>query len=314
MRDFKEYKKNYNATKLHYGKKIFDKQLSSLEGEDITIDGIEVRCLVINDENIYNEKKEFRTICMRQDVECRHGSYIIYKGENYIVVTDIDDHYYYKSCKMRKCNNTLKWVQNGVLYKYPCVLANDSYGVKVVSDNDFIRSQNIKAQITIQDNIETRMIIPDMRFMFNHSEFDIYNVVDVNTSITDGVIVLTTEKSVYQIEDDLENNLAYSSVLFNKNENPTQETEKPNPNVRYEINGESSIKQLRESEYTIEPRTNCIFYLDEFDSENIADLNDNRDGTCIIKGKKTLSNNFITLYAKDSNDNIIAEKNISITR
>ena len=318
MRDFKEYKKDFNNTKIRHGEKIFKKQLSSLEGVDITIDGIEVKCLVINDENIYNEKKEFRTVCMDKNVKCNHGSYIVYQDEYYIVVTDIDDHYYYKSCKMRKCNNTLKWVQGGAVREYPCVLANDSYGVNVVSDNDFIRSQNIKAQITIQNNIDTREIMPDMRFMFNHSEFDIYNVVDINTSITNGVITLTTEKSVYQVEDDLENNLAYSDIVFSQEKGDININDKPvvddKPRPNYEIVGEESIKQLKESSYSIEPKTNCTFYLDEFDNDYIADIIDNKDGTCIIKGKKNLSNNYITLYAKDEDEILIAEKNISIMR
>ena len=46
----------------------------------------------------------------------------------------------------------------------------------------------------------------------------------------------------------------------------------------------------------------------------IADIIDNKDGTCIIKGKKNLSNNYITLYAKDEDEILIAEKNISIMR
>ena len=75
-----------------------------------------------------------------------------------------------------------------------------------------------------------------------------------------------------------------------------------------------SIKQLKESSYSIEPKTNCTFYLDEFDNDYIADIIDNKDGTCIIKGKKNLSNNYITLYAKDEDEILIAEKNISIMR
>lgn len=312
MRDFKEYKKDFNDLKIRHGEKIFKKQLSSLEGVEILIDGVKVKCLVINDENIYSEKKEFRTICMDKDIKCNHGSYVFYQNEYYIVVTDIDDHYYYKSCKMRKCNNILKWAQDGVIHEFYCVLANDSYGVKVISDNDFIRSQNIKAQITVQNNEYTKKIIPDMRFMFNQSEFDIYNVVDINTSITSGVIILTTEKSIYQIEDDLDNNLAYSEIVFDE---PTKEPDdNDKPNLDYKIIGEDSFKQTSESLYTIEPLTNCTFYLDEFDAEYIAEIIENKDGVCKIKGRKSISDNYIVLYAKDEYGNIIADKNISIMR
>jgi hypothetical protein len=152
--------------------------------------------------------------------------------------------------------------------------------------------------------------------MFNHSEFDIYNIVDINTSITDGVITLTSEKSVYQVEDDLENNLAYSSIVFANEDKPV--VDKPviedKPKVEYTIIGEDSFKQLKESSYAIEPLVDCIFYLDEFDGEYIAEIVESKDGVCKIKGKKNLSNNYITLYAKDKDDNIIAEKKISVMR
>lgn len=314
MRDFSEYKKDLKSINIRDGLKIFKQQLKTLEGENVIIDdGLPTRCLVINSDNIYNEKKEFRTLCMLKEEKCEHGSYVQYQGDTYIVVTDIDDHYYYKSCKMRKCNNTLKWKQNGNIYEYACVLANDSYGVKVLSDNDYIRSQNIKAQVTVKSDSVTKKLVPDMRFMFNHSQFDIYNVVDVNTSIVEGIITLTMEKSVYQNEDDLVNNLAFSQI--NVDSNDKQEVETPSVPSTCDIIGEDKFKQLQESTFKIEPLRPCKFYIEDFESQYIANIiEDNGNGECKVFGKKNISNNSFTLIAMDEESNILAQKIIWVMR
>lgn len=313
MRDYSEYKKDLNAIKQKNGEKIFLKQLEGLEGDYITINRSleQVRGLVINEENINSDKKEFRTLCVKKDVDIKHGDVILYKDEKYLNITDIDYHYYYKSCKIKKCNNVLKWEQDGNIYEIPCLLSNDSYGVKVLSDNDFIRSQNIKAQITVQDNEISRKIIPDMRFMFNNSEFDIYNVVDINTSMVKGVLTLTTEKSVYQAEDSLEDNLAFSKVLYELTSKPKQ----PEPIYTYEINGLDSFKQERDSVFTINPLDSCTFYIDDFDSSSIANIvNDDGNGTCTIHGRPNLSDNWFTLYAKDNSGNVLTSKKINVLK
>jgi Bacterial Ig-like domain (group 2). len=85
--------------------------------------------------------------------------------------------------------------------------------------------------------------------------------------------------------------------------------------VNYSIVGADSFKQLRTSSYSIEPLTNCVFYLDEFDGEYIAEIrNDDGMGTCTIYGKKNISNNYITLYAKDEKENLLAQKRIDILK
>lgn len=307
MRDFKEYKKDFNKTNVRHGEKIFRKQLKALEGENVVIDGNPCRCLVINDENIYNEKKEFRTLCMDKDEKCEHGSYVFYDNEYYLVVTDIDNHYYYKSCKIRKCNQILKWKQGEEIHEFYCIVANDSYGVKIMSDNDYIRSQNIKAQITVQSNDYTKKIVADMRFMFNHSEFDIYNIVDINTSIVNGIIILTAEKSVYQIEDDLINNLAFCGVVNSKNKEELPD--------EFEIVGKDILKQLEVSEYILNPfYEKCTFYIDEFQSNNIATIIESNNKMCKVEGKKNISKNYFTLYAKDENGKTLSKKNIQVER
>lgn len=85
--------------------------------------------------------------------------------------------------------------------------------------------------------------------------------------------------------------------------------------INYSIVGADSFKQLKTSVYTIEPKTKCTFYLDEFDGEYIAEIrNDDGMGTCMIYGKKNISNNYITLYVKDEKENLLAQKRIDILK
>lgn len=312
MRTFDEYKRNHNDVKMRSGEKIFYKQLQGIEGRDIIVDGVECKGLVHNNINPMTENKEYRGLHTPKNVEIKHGSYVIHESEHYMVVTDIDNHYVYNSCKIRKCNQTLKWKKDGIIHEYPCIVSNDSYGVKVLSDNEYVRTPNIKAQILIPNNEVTRTLVPDMRFIFNHSKFDIYKIVDISTVITNGTIILTTEKVVYEIEDDLENNLAFIKEDINK-EN-SENTNKPTVPISYEIQGVEGFKQKEKATFTINPNTDCYFYIDDFDTKNIASIESDSNGSCVVLGKAIKSNTWFTLYAKNKNDEIIAEKVINLNK
>lgn len=306
MRDFNEYKKDFNGLKVYYGEKIFQKQLSSLEGVEILIDGIEAKCLIINDGNTYHEKKEFRTICMNKDVKCNHGSYVVYDNEQYIVVTDIDDHYYYKSCKIRKCNNVLKWVQDGIVYEYPCILANDSYGVKQSTSSGILSELEIKTQIQVQNNEYTSEILPNLRVMFSNSKTDVYKTISINKSITSGVIIITCANDEFRPhEDDLMNNLC-----ANENNNEVNEP------VQFEIIGEDIIKHETQATYKLSPlNDSCHWSIDESSVElEIAKIVSQDSETCIIYGYKVKGSEFFTLYAKNEDGTVLAKKTIVIKK
>ncbi|NFN39764.1 hypothetical protein FDB18_14835 [Clostridium botulinum] len=84
--------------------------------------------------------------------------------------------------------------------------------------------------------------------------------------------------------------------------------------VNYEIIGNDNFKQIEECEYKINPLTDCDFYINDFDSEYIASIiQDDKKGSCKVKGVKAISNNYFTLYAK-KDDVIIAEKKINVLR
>lgn len=85
--------------------------------------------------------------------------------------------------------------------------------------------------------------------------------------------------------------------------------------VTYNIIGEDKFKQLQEGIFKIEPLRPCKFYIEEFESEYIANIiEDNGNGECKVFGKKNISNNSFILIAMDEEDNILAEKTIWVMR
>jgi hypothetical protein len=83
--------------------------------------------------------------------------------------------------------------------------------------------------------------------------------------------------------------------------------------VTYTINGVDSFKQENSSTFTINPLRSCAFYIDDFDSSEIAYItSDNGNGTCVVYGINNISDNYFTLYAKDSSGNVLASKEINV--
>lgn len=83
--------------------------------------------------------------------------------------------------------------------------------------------------------------------------------------------------------------------------------------ITYTINGVNSFNQLDEEIFTINPLRACTFYIEDFDSQYIANIiSDNGNGSCTVYGKSNTTDNYFTLYAKDSSGKVLASKQITI--
>lgn len=83
--------------------------------------------------------------------------------------------------------------------------------------------------------------------------------------------------------------------------------------ITYTINGVNSFNQLDDEIFTINPLTNCTFYISDFDSQNIANIiSDNGNGSCTVYGKSNTTDNDFILYAKDSSGTVLASKQITV--
>ena len=183
MKDFSMFNTDINAINLRSGIKIFEKQLKGLEGHDIEINDIPTRGIIYNHLNDMSEKLEDRALNVRLDTDIKTGYYVKNEDDYYLVMTGIDNHYYYKNCKIRRCNQKLIW--KGLKTTFiPCYITNSSYGSKgEVHNITQISDFDARAVILVGVNEYTNQIRNGMRFIFNHSKDDVYEVTKKTTEI-----------------------------------------------------------------------------------------------------------------------------------
>jgi hypothetical protein len=89
---------------------LFQKMIDR-EGESYTLDSTPTTLIVREHTNPLNEFKEERVVIAPLTTPIHRGSIITdpRTGENYLVVSDVDNNGVYKKSKMLKCNYTLKW-------------------------------------------------------------------------------------------------------------------------------------------------------------------------------------------------------------
>lgn len=258
---------------------------------DLTQEDIDIR--VVNVDRSVSDKK----IYVRPETVIDEGCVISYEDKSYLV-TEFEDNLISPMCKCSLCNQVLK-LPSGK--EYPCVIANDSYGSKINLSNDFIGQIDTKLKIQLQANEDVlNEVRLDLRYIFNHSKFDIFKCTDINTSVNKGVITMIAKKDVYlEGLDDLENNMAFNGEIEDNTQEPTE----------YSIIGNDEIKINVEHTYTINPiDENIVFSLDEYSVENkIASIISQANGECIIKANVT--DEIITLNCS-LNGEVVATKDI----
>ena len=233
-----------------------------------------------------NEKK----IIVKPDTEAKCGDYVVY-DEKAFLVEEIEDNAMFPVLKSVKCNQTITWKELG--FKMYCYITNDAYGSKILTDNSFLSNTDTKAKILIQNNRFTRQIKRDWRFIFNSSEFDVFRVIDISQSMTEGIITLICKKDKVMNEDDLINNIAFNDNLIT---------------VKYEINGLSNIKIGETVKYS----TNADISFWKIDDEEIANITDSDNNECSVTA--LIQDEYFVLQGMDSNGNAICSKAISTTK
>ena len=304
----KRKERNINDFNIRSGKRIFEEQLKHCEGTDIVIsnanqESFETRVLLQNKENIYSDSKEFRNICFKNRETCDHGSYVEYMGENYMVITDVDFHHYYYSCKIRKCGQIARWKdKDGVIHEFPCIISNDSYGVKTNLDNLYISDISAKSKILIQRNIETDFIDVDWRFAFNGKKRDIFKSLDVTTATVNGILDLTCKKDSFHEEDDLITNICWI------NDNAPQSE---SMNLEVLISGDDEIVQGQSKKYKCTGSEGYYFEIDGYDLANgIGYIVSDIDGECEVFACKNKSTEYLTLNCRRNSDGVIVANKI----
>lgn len=275
---------------------VMQNQLA-LEGVYVEIENIPSKVIIRNQINPLSEDKEDRVLITEVETKIKKGDYIKYNNEYYLTLADIDCHMFYKKTKIRKCNQMLKWIdEEGAIKEYPCLVVNDSYGVKENLTNNYISENMAKAKIIVQYNEDTMKIPINSRFVFNHSKHDIYKTIDISTVINKGLVIIMTSKDLPVLEDDIDNNLAYNKGKLEA--------------MNYEIIGENQIRYNEPYIYKVNSNTNeGLEYI--VDNINVATIVTQSDGVCTIKGIKR--NELFKLSVK-FNDVILSSKTIFVGR
>lgn len=263
-------------------------KLATLTDDDLNEGDIDIRVA-----NVDKTSEEKRFVFL-PDTIIKQGSYISYEKRNFII-EEVETNSISPVAKARLCNQTLKW--KGLEKTIPCFITNDAYGSKILADNTILATTDTKAKLKVQANKYTKQIKRDTRFIFNHSEFDIFRVIDITTSMDEGFIVFIMKKDKLMEEDDLENNIAFNNEL------PASQLDE------CKIIGEDIIKINEEYEYQAENITSPEWVIDDKTIATIVSASNNK---CTIKGLS--QNETFVLSINNTGSGNICEKIITTAR
>lgn len=272
--------------------------INSSKAKSVKINDVPKKILMEYKNSKNNSESNYYIEVQSEIGDLKNGDYIeIFnasskRNEFYIVTSKPMIKLDYAINYVKYCNQTLNW--EGLLKPIPCYIYNDSFGTKLIANNEFLKETDAKARIEVQRNELTESIQPNMRFIFNHSKNSTYIVTGIDDGFNEGIITLIAKKDDYRKEDDLVNNIAYNDFL------PEVED-----TVEYKIVGSERIGVNTKNEYKIEPNINCSWVVS---NEKVANIISQNNSGCIINPLK--KNDFFTLIAKDENGVELAKMNI----
>ena len=142
----------------------------------------------------------------------------------------------------------------------PCYANSTTFGTKGVTDTDKFYELDSKTRLYIQDNEITKQLKLGYRFMFNHRA--VYEITEIESTIYNGLLIITSKLVQLCEMDDLENNLAYNGV-------PLQPEIENTPPTPLQIVGEEVVKRRSVHRYQVIGATNGRW---ELDNPSLADL------------------------------------------
>ncbi len=165
---------------------------------------------------ITNVEKDVRDYRYLYFEDCTHdvprGKYYKFDNNYWLVYENSTELEAQSNCKIRRCNNKLKWYnENGELKIYPCIL---DYTLSATNPKITKNINTVGGRVTIiiQGNKDTHRLKKNQRFIFNGVpyRFDAYNNYMQNDYVSEKVPLLFLDCTIDEIQpnDDLENNIA----------------------------------------------------------------------------------------------------------
>jgi hypothetical protein len=164
----------------------------------------------IVDENAITKNPNKKRVLCKPDEDINIGDDIIWNTEHWLCTNVDSDKEIYAKGIIERCNNTLKWqTSTGEIKEYPCIIQDKTSVYSTgVEENKYLSLADDQILITIQYNNDTKQLRQDKRFIFNHSEYEIYKLTKPQTLTNAGVLYLTMTKSQKGTNDNLELNIA----------------------------------------------------------------------------------------------------------
>lgn len=315
MKDYSNYKKEVDMVNFS-GNWHFQQQLKQegsnfkLEGKSSQlIDGAEVpyRAIIRRHGQDHKEGLEERMLEFDKRFDICKGSYIEYNDENYLIYTHVDkDNLIFNDAMMIMCNQSLIW--KGLISSIPCYITNSSYGSKgEVHNIEQISDFDARAVILVGINEYTKQIRNGMRFIFNHSKDDVYEITKKTTAYNSlnekGYISLTCKYVKWVQEDDFENNIAFNSFL----------EDDVDPSIDIDLIGKEFVLINTSETYNMQNATNVTFTLDEDTLlEGNAEIVSQDGVSCVVKMLKA---KMVQIECRDSLGKLLKCKTIyGVTR
>lgn len=256
-----------------------------------------------NDKKALDEKNMYTKISENIDVGC----YIYFDNSFWLVIfkehKTINDK---KHFIVRRCNQFVNYKYKGKLYRIPVSIENLTMYSDGLADGVYISTEDAKRQIWFGNNPITRLLTVGTRVMLTHNTvFRITHINDFefvgNETGSDGIIKALVLQTGVLKQDDLENNIAYNG----------EEIEKaPDIEEEFKIMGSDKIYMGSYDTYTINKKS-ILFYLEGSPYARLEKIDDNTCRIRVASDSKCVGQ-FITLIAKDKDNNIIDRKRILI--
>lgn len=192
----------------------FDVQIQKNIGSDAYID-VEISIDAAIDMGTGYKKGDDFKVFSHRDITTETPIGLMYKFANnyWITINTNNLASPVSSFEVRRCNNTLRWVNpyNGFINEVPCALDYELSSPQPLKDKDVITA-NGHVLVTVQGNELTKTITKNQRFIFNGQPF---KVVGIQSLLNDDVDVYESNLfyidmflDMEQEEDDLVNNIA----------------------------------------------------------------------------------------------------------
>lgn len=254
---------------------------------------------------INTDKAEEKEVVLLPETRIEEGSYISFRDgddkessitRNYIVL-NFEYNLISPKAKIQECKFSISLPHRETI---PVIIEGESYGVKIISNTDFVNSVDSKVKMTIPDSVANRKYLDqNTRFCVNHTKHGIYKVGSIDM-YSKGLIVLTCQKDKYLEEDNLD-----TGIMFQYDTDKNEEETPINT-----LTGSNEIIVDQEQTYTCS--ADATFSLDPYTIANgLASITSMTSKTCTIKAGLA-HGEFITLTATIGAEKI--NKNINITR